>query len=396
MVRQTLVLFHLHLSSLTARAVSDAGGAITLARSYTPWGELLEQHGGGDLTWGYFGGLLDVATGLLYVGNGQYYDPRTGRFLSPRGSGRNPYLPASPGDPLGMLLGTMALGALLARRRRGKGKGDGLLLALGLVLLVSVSGGLLACNRPTPAPVTPQPPSTPPEPVPSPTPSTPSPTPTTPPPSPTPTCTATPMPTPTPGADNRLDTVEERIWAIEQAALTHHGNLPVEIILAIAAAETGPTYNWDNEVANGDGIMQVTPASGHHEEHGVYVNTRTGIEANIQDGIAVLNGYRMMIHSETENNRYGDYGNAFDDFANVEIIRITLHYNGGTNPIHLYAGDPQRNMPPMGTQDYLGRVASRLKSTVPEVFGRQYANSILGEELQRAQVLVNQKVEELR
>ncbi|RLC90447.1 MAG: hypothetical protein DRI37_01425 [Chloroflexi bacterium] len=47
-----------------------AGGAITLACSYTPWGELLEQHGGGDpsassgqaLTWGYCGGLLAGST----------------------------------------------------------------------------------------------------------------------------------------------------------------------------------------------------------------------------------------------------------------------------------------------------------------------------------------------
>ena len=28
------------------------------------------------------GRVLDVTTGLLYVGNGQYYDPNTGRFLS--------------------------------------------------------------------------------------------------------------------------------------------------------------------------------------------------------------------------------------------------------------------------------------------------------------------------
>ena len=25
---------------------------------------------------------MDAATGLLYVGNGQYYDPATGRFLT--------------------------------------------------------------------------------------------------------------------------------------------------------------------------------------------------------------------------------------------------------------------------------------------------------------------------
>ena len=31
---------------------------------------------------GYFGGMLDAATGLIYLGNGQYWDPETGRFLT--------------------------------------------------------------------------------------------------------------------------------------------------------------------------------------------------------------------------------------------------------------------------------------------------------------------------
>jgi RHS repeat-associated protein len=168
----------------TVRQLSDADGAITLARSYTPWGELLMQRGGGDPPWGYFGGLLDAATGLIYVGSGQYYDPRTGRFLSPIGSGRNPYVPTSPCDPLGALLGMVALAALLVPRRRRRRKRDEWLLGLMLVLAVGMSIGLAACE-PTPPPDTPpQPPTTPPSP--------------TPPPSATPTCTPTSTSTSTP------------------------------------------------------------------------------------------------------------------------------------------------------------------------------------------------------
>jgi RHS repeat-associated protein len=55
---------------------------VTLARSYTLWGEVRQQVGTGSFTWGYFGGLMDAATGLVYVGGGQYYDPATGRFLT--------------------------------------------------------------------------------------------------------------------------------------------------------------------------------------------------------------------------------------------------------------------------------------------------------------------------
>jgi hypothetical protein len=48
---------------------------------------------------------MDIATGLLYMGNGQYYDPATGRFLSPVQRGQpNPYLP-NRADPLGAMLG---------------------------------------------------------------------------------------------------------------------------------------------------------------------------------------------------------------------------------------------------------------------------------------------------
>ncbi len=38
---------------------------------------------------------MDSATGLLYVGNGQYYDPATGRFLNrnARPNQAHPYVP---------------------------------------------------------------------------------------------------------------------------------------------------------------------------------------------------------------------------------------------------------------------------------------------------------------
>ncbi len=96
----------------TVRQMTDGAAVVTLARTYDPFGQVLAQAGSGNLTWGYWGGLLDAATGLVYVGNRQYYDPVTGRFLSPSGRGRNLYVPTSRGDPLGAALGPVALIAL--------------------------------------------------------------------------------------------------------------------------------------------------------------------------------------------------------------------------------------------------------------------------------------------
>ena len=66
----------------TPRQLSNASGAITLSVRYTQWGDTLELNGTGNFAFGYFGGTIDAATGLIYVGNGQYYDPETGRFLT--------------------------------------------------------------------------------------------------------------------------------------------------------------------------------------------------------------------------------------------------------------------------------------------------------------------------
>ncbi len=73
--------YYLPDGQATVRQLADGAGGVTLLRRYTPWGETLEQQGTGTFAWGYFGGLMDSATGLLYVGGGQYYDPRTGRAL---------------------------------------------------------------------------------------------------------------------------------------------------------------------------------------------------------------------------------------------------------------------------------------------------------------------------
>lgn len=126
--------YYLNDGLATTRQMSDATGYVILSRSFTPWGELLELHGDGDFSWGYLGGLLDAATGLIYVGGGQYYDPVTGRFLT-RGvypGSPNPYIPWR-GDPLGMIAGPLALLALV----RGKRKASRIdqFLALGVILL---------------------------------------------------------------------------------------------------------------------------------------------------------------------------------------------------------------------------------------------------------------------
>jgi len=131
----------------TPRQLTDIQGEITLSASYTPWGDSLELHGTGNFSFGYLGGVLDATTGLLYVGNGQYYDPSTGRFLTrdvyPNST--NPYV---PWNPIGAILGPLGLIALIFGRKK-KGSKTGTILVL-LLVTVSVGMTLAACG---PAPV---------------------------------------------------------------------------------------------------------------------------------------------------------------------------------------------------------------------------------------------------
>ncbi|HRJ57207.1 MAG TPA: hypothetical protein PLV64_13040 [Anaerolineales bacterium] len=127
----------------TQRQLTDATGEVTYSARYTPWGDTLEASGTGNLTIGYFGGLMDAATGLLYVGDGQYYDPSTGRFLTrnARPNSANPYLPF---DPTGALFLPLALVSLLYGRKRRKSKWD--ILVIVALLGLSAGLGVAACG----------------------------------------------------------------------------------------------------------------------------------------------------------------------------------------------------------------------------------------------------------
>ena len=147
----------------TPRQLTNSAGEITLSGRYTPWGDSLEYAGTGNFTFGYFGGLMDSATGLLYVGNGQYYDPATGRFLTRdvNPNSPNPYVPW--GDPTGALLAPLALVGLIYGRKKKKSKFDYFVIML--FVAVGVGMGLSACapaNPPSTLPGSPQPPSVPP------------------------------------------------------------------------------------------------------------------------------------------------------------------------------------------------------------------------------------------
>lgn len=206
------------------RHLVDPNGAVKLARLYEPFGQVLIQAGTGDPIYGYLGAQFDRISGLLYI-NGAYYDPVTGRFLSPVSEGSNPYVPLG-----GAALAPILILALVGRRKKGK------IWTGWLVVALAISAGLsiVACGgqstpsspktptaRPIPgitATATPRP-----TPVPSPTSIPPTAMPL---PSPTPTCTPTPTPQ----------------WLEGEFAITHY----------TFALESDPIYANDPKVsANG-------------------------------------------------------------------------------------------------------------------------------------------------
>ncbi|MEM3433738.1 MAG: RHS repeat-associated core domain-containing protein [Candidatus Methanomethyliaceae archaeon] len=145
------------------RQMADAGGAVTLARTYRPFGSILEEQGTYETAFGFLGAQLDRVSGLLYAG-GRYYDPAAGRYLTP-GRDFNPYDPrtlnryAPVQDPTLWLLAPLGLVAgLVGRKRRG-----GWWLLVLIVVGVGVSGVLVACQPPTPTPQPPTVPSQPPQ-----------------------------------------------------------------------------------------------------------------------------------------------------------------------------------------------------------------------------------------
>jgi hypothetical protein len=79
----------------------------------------------------------------LYVGNGQYYDPATGRFLTRdvNPDSTNPYV---PWNPIGAILGPLGLIVLVFGRRK-KGSKVGTFLVL-LLVVGSMGMTLAACS----------------------------------------------------------------------------------------------------------------------------------------------------------------------------------------------------------------------------------------------------------
>jgi RHS repeat-associated protein len=98
------------------RQTATASGGVTLARSYKPFGGMLEESGPYQSLFGFVGAQLDRVSGLLYA-NGRYYDPATGRYLTPDYSRVNPYTPLQ-GPGIWLLLPFMGM-VLALRRRRG-------------------------------------------------------------------------------------------------------------------------------------------------------------------------------------------------------------------------------------------------------------------------------------
>ncbi len=79
---------------------------------------------------------MDAATGLLYVGNGQYYDPETGRFIT-RDAKPNQTDPYVPWDPTGALLLPLGLLSMVYARRK-KGSKWGVLIVI--LVFVTIGG----------------------------------------------------------------------------------------------------------------------------------------------------------------------------------------------------------------------------------------------------------------
>jgi hypothetical protein len=107
----------------------------------------LSMRGEGNFTRGYFGGMMDASTGLLYVGNGQYYDPATGRFLTREAQSEktNPYILWSQGIS-GVFLAPLVLAMIFTSRKRRKDQTSYLVILCLVAIYMGV--GVTACEEP--------------------------------------------------------------------------------------------------------------------------------------------------------------------------------------------------------------------------------------------------------
>ena len=131
----------------STRQLATHEGVIAMSVAYTPWGDVLAYYGSGGIDFGYLGGMYDAGTGLLYMGNGRYYDPATGRFLT-RGAGQgNPYRPGAF-DPAGIMVAPLALLGLVLGKKKKRGKWDTFIAVLIVCVVVGMSVSACKPNNP--------------------------------------------------------------------------------------------------------------------------------------------------------------------------------------------------------------------------------------------------------
>jgi len=92
----------------SVRQLLGTTGSVTLAKSYEPYGEMLNSVGSGSTIYSYTGEIQDAYTNFVYL-RARYLDPATGRFSQrdPSRLERNLYLyaganPVNRVDPLGL------------------------------------------------------------------------------------------------------------------------------------------------------------------------------------------------------------------------------------------------------------------------------------------------------
>jgi hypothetical protein len=157
---------------------------------------------------------------------------------------------------------------------------------------------------------------------------------------------------------------------------SHKDVLPPELVLGVIRTEAGvgafhvDGWNYNSfyrqldgpwaQPTNGDGIMQVTSASGYHERSGIYTNDQEGNNHAINDGCDYL---LKLYHS------YGSY------------VQIVLHYNTGPSSLYIYLG---KNW---GDRNYLSHVAEHMTNFVPNIYGLQ--NPSLINTLSKGQSILN-------
>jgi uncharacterized protein YraI len=154
---------------------------------------------------------------------------------------------------------------------------------------------------------------------------------------------------------------------------SHRNALPSELVLAIIRLEGGEgAFHVDGQVynsfyrqsdvpwaqpKNGDGIMQVTAASGYHK---TFTHDRAGYDLAISSGCNYLSEFY---------NAYGTY------------VQTALHYNTGPNSLYIYLGKNQ------GDRNYLSHVAGYLSNFISNIYGLEDQN--LADSLNRGQKILN-------